>query len=259
MDTQSRNTFLYSPLNSDTWYLISWDNDSALCGTEDAVDGFVDMGSWESGISNYWGNVLFRRCLQSPAFLAEVDTAIHEMKEYLSAERIKELAEKYAAVVRPYLYSMPDRMDARLSEEEYDQVLQALSEEVEKYYQLYLNGLEKPMPFYIDAPQIQDGILNIIWETAFDFDGENITYTAEVSNDYTFSQVLYKSEEMIMPELSMAAPAPGQYFVRVRAKNESGYEQDAFDYYVTDSGKQFGMMCFYIMPGGIIEEDIYEE
>ena len=27
VDTQSRNMYLYSPQNSDTWYFIDWDND----------------------------------------------------------------------------------------------------------------------------------------------------------------------------------------------------------------------------------------
>ena len=29
--------------------------------------------------------------------------------------------------------------------------------------------------------------------------------------------------------------------MRVRATNSDGYTQDAFDYYVTDDGKQYGM------------------
>ena len=35
--------------------------------------------------------------------------------------------------------------------------------------------------------------------------------------------------------------------------------QDAFDYYVTDEGKHYGMVCFYVTEDGTIEEDVYEE
>ena len=51
----------------------------------------------------------------------------------------------------------------------------------------------------------------------------------------------------------------------MRATNEKGKTQDAFDYYVTDEGKQYGMRCiyvtecFYITGGQNVEEDIYEE
>ena len=54
-------------------------------------------------------------------------------------------------------------------------------------------------------------------------------------------------------------PEAGQYFIRVRATNEEGKTQDAFDYYVTDEGKQYGMRCIYVTEDGQIEEDIYEE
>ena len=47
--------------------------------------------------------------------------------------------------------------------------------------------------------------------------------------------------------------------MRVRAENASGYTQDAFDYYVPDEGKHYGMVCFYVTEDGTIEEDVYEE
>ena len=47
--------------------------------------------------------------------------------------------------------------------------------------------------------------------------------------------------------------------MRIRATNTSGQTQDAFDYYVTDAGKNYGMKCFYITGGQNVEEDIYEE
>ncbi len=35
--------------------------------------------------------------------------------------------------------------------------------------------------------------------------------------------------------------------------------KDAFEYYVTDDGKQYGMKCFYVQDGGKVVEDTYEE
>ena len=66
------------------------------------------------------------------------------------------------------------------------------------------------------------------------------------------------AEEMT-PEAEMDLPEAGQYFVRVRATNTSGKTQDAFDYYVTDEGKHYGMKCFYITEDSTVEEDDYEE
>ena len=63
----------------------------------------------------------------------------------------------------------------------------------------------------------------------------------------------------MIPEILVDIPDPGQYFVRIRATNESGKTQDAFDYYVTDSGKNYGMKCFYVTEDNQIEEDTYDE
>lgn len=81
----------------------------------------------------------------------------------------------------------------------------------------------------------------------------------ELARDYAISDVVFKAEDVLLPEVTCDAPDTGQYFVRVRATNSDGYTQDAFDYYVTDDGKQYGMKCFYVQDGGKVVEDTYEE
>jgi spore coat protein H len=51
----------------------------------------------------------------------------------------------------------------------------------------------------------------------------------------------------------------GQYFMRVTAQNESGMTQTAFDYYVVETGKIYGVKCFYVDEEGRILEDVYVE
>ena len=259
VDTQNRNTYLYSPLNSDTWYFICWDNDGAFMRSEYSKRQFSDQGSWESGISNYWGNILFQRCLQSETFREELNEAILDLRTYLSEGRLRTMIARYQAVVKPYAYSMPDQMNEPLTEEEYDEIASEIPGEVESNYQLYLESLEKPMPFYIGVPMITGQKLKVNWDISYDFDAEDITYTVEVARDYLFRDVIYRSERQLLPEAELDLPEAGQYFVRVQAENSSGYTQDAFDYYVTDSGKNYGMKCFYITQDGQVEEDLYGE
>ena len=259
VDTQSRNTYLYSPLNSDTWYLISWDNDGALMRTENEIKGYSDQSSWESGVSNYWGNVLFQRCLKSETFREELDSAIEDLKNKFDRDTIENMVQKYAAVVKPYVYAMPDVMNAPLTSDQYDQVAAAIPDEIEQNYEAYKESLQKPMPFYIGVPSIEDGKLKLNWDVSYDFKAQDITYSVEVASDYQFQNIIYSSYGQVMPEAEMDVPEPGQYFVRVRATNTAGYTQDAFDYYVTDEGKNYGMKCFYVTEDGQIEEDVYEE
>lgn len=258
-DTQSRNTYLYSPLNSETWYLISWDNDGALMRTENEIKGYSDQSSWESGVSNYWGNVLFQRCLKSEVFRNELDHAMEDLKDKFNHDTVENMVQNYAAVVKPYVYVMPDAMNAPLTSEQYDQVAAAIPDEIEQNYEAYKESLEKPMPFFIGVPSIEDGKLKLNWDVSYDFQAQDITYSVDVASDYQFQNVIYSSYGQVMPEAEMDVPEPGQYFVRVRATNTAGYTQDAFDYYVTDEGKSYGMKCFYVTEDGQIEEDVYEE
>ena len=259
VDTQSRNVYIYSPLNSDKWYFLPWDNDAAFMNHEYETIGFAGKGSWECGISNYWGNVLFQRCLKSDEFRKDLDQAIQELRQFLNKERIDNLVNEYKSVVKPFAYQMPDSMNEKLTSEQYDQIAASISDEVEENYQMYLESLQKPMPFYIGVPTVKDGKLNINWDVAYDFDAETVTYTVEVAKDYAFQNVIYSQDELKLPEISIDIPEAGQYFVRIRAKNTSGEVQDAFDYYVTDEGKQWGMKCFYVNADGTIGEDVYEE
>ena len=258
-DTQSRNVYLYSPQNSSTWYLLDWDNDGMLLRTENQLLDRSMGESWEWGISNYWGNVLFRRCLQTASYREALDTAVRELHDYLNADRIEEMTAHYRTITEQYIWQMPDVEHLPLTRTQYNTVAQALPEEIEENYQQYPEGYHYPMPFYIGLPSLQNGVLQLSWDPSYDFNAEDISYTVEIARDYQFRQVLYRQEHVVLPVAQAEAPGAGQYFIRVRATNTSGYTQDAFDYYVIDTGKVYGVKCFYIQPDGTVVEDTYEE
>ena len=257
IDTQSRNFYIYSPLNSEKWYFIAWDNDGALKRAEYELNGRIDYSGWESGISNYWGNILFRRCLKSEKYIAALDSAIEDLMGYLTEDRIESMVSSYKTIAKPYVYRLPDRMYAPLTEKDYDTV--ASSSEIAINYQLYKDSFNKPMPFFISVPERNGDMLMLTWDNSYDFDAETITYTFELAKDYNFNEIIVKQENILLPEAEFDLLPEGQYFIRVTARNTSGYEQYAFDYYIIDSGKVYGTKCFYVDADGNIVEDIYVE
>ena len=259
IDTQSRNVYIYSPLNSERWYFITWDNDGSLARTENKIRQRTVQIEWESGVSNYWGNVLFQRSLKTETFRKALDAAIKDLRSYLTTERINNMANTYASVVKPYVYRMPDSEHAPITSAEYDTVLRSIAGEIDTNYKLYKESLKKPMPFYIGTPQKLDDKLVVEWESSFDFSSETISYSFELSKNYTFSSTIEKKENLKIPTAEFAILPPGKYFMRVSATNESGLSQYAFDYYVTDNGKVYGTKCFYVDKNGRIVEDTYVE
>jgi spore coat protein H len=168
------------------------------------------------------------------------------------------MTKAYDKVVRPYVYSEPDIMYAPLTPENYDLVEEKLPSLVDDYYERYLESLEKPMPFFIGTPQSTNLGITFHWDSSYDFDQEDITYKVVVARDLECTDVVYQYEGKWVSFKGDYLPE-GQYFVRATATNESGYTQDAFDYYETEHGKEYGRLCFYVDADGNITRYSVEE
>lgn len=260
-DTQSRNMYLYSPQNSSKWYIIPWDNDAALRDYEHIQLGQVASDSWEEGISNYWGNILFRQFLISQSFRDALDMAVHDLLEnYLTREWFERAVTDYSSVTRPYLYRMPDILNARLTADKFDLVAQKLYDDVTENYQQYRQSLLRPMPFFVDVPEPTKTGLYVSWDTAYTLDAQPVRYSVALASDPGFKQVLAQKSDLFLPETELAVSLPpGQYFLRVQATNQEGKTQGCFDYYVTDGEKVYSTYSFYVREDGTVVPDVYEE
>lgn len=261
IDTSSRNMYLYSPLNSSKWYIIPWDNDVALIGYENKLINYVDGGSWQEGISNYWSNMLFRRCLMDAGFRETLDRAVQDLMEnYLTEEWFESAVADYTSVTKSYLYQMPDILNAPLTSSQYDLVAAKLYDQIAGNYQKYLESLQKPMPFYVDVPKPTETGLRVNWDASYTLDAQSVRYSVTLAKDYSFKQVLAEERDLFLPETELKVSLkPGQYFLRVQATNEAGKTQGCFDYYVTDSGKAYDTYSFYVLEDGTCVPDVYEE
>ena len=197
-DTQNRNCYLYSPLNSNTWYFLDWDNDGMLRKLEHSLMGFSDYASWERGASNYWGNVLFNRALRSKSFRSELDRAVKDLRSYLTEERLARMIKHYREVTESLVFSAPDLDNLPVTKDEYEQIAAAIPSEIEENYKSYCESFKKPMPFYIGVPQIDNGKLRMSWDAAYDFEARDIRYTVELARDYAINDVLFKAEDVLL-------------------------------------------------------------
>lgn len=254
-DTQSRNVYLYSPINGNKWYFISWDNDDSLKVEEDKVKRDISENSFNKGISNYWGNILFNRILKNPYYRALLDEKIQELRKILTPELIEKQLAVYIPVVKPYIFSLPDAQNQMLTEEEFEQIIAAMPSEVEYNYQIYLDNLKEPMPFFIYPPSIEGDTIVYEWGQSFDLDNEEVAYTFQLGRDYKFNEIIYEEDNLLINKVELDKLETGQYFLRVIATNESLRQQMAFDYYQAEEGQYYGVMCFYVLEDGTIVVD----
>ncbi|NCC07282.1 MAG: spore coat protein CotH [Clostridia bacterium] len=259
IDTQSRNVYIYSPLNGEKWYFWSWDNDIALNIANIKLNEGFDGYGWECGISNYWGNVLFNRVLKSSEYRDKLDGIIEKLYSgVLSPSHVQTLASEYANVTTPYIYSMPDILHAPRTQAQHDEIVSSMGSEVTLNYDNYKANLDYPMPFFIGVPAVSDNGYACEWDAAYDFEGRDITYTAQISTSFNFDKIV---AEYTGSGLQIETPKleAGQYFIKVTATNSLGNTQPAFDYYDTaESQKVFGVKSFFVQSDGSIKEDVDE-
>ena len=261
IDSQNRNMFLYSPKNGTRWYILPWDLDDSLHKSEYEIRKPSALGenSWQYGVSNYWGNHLFQRLLKSERFRTGLERTVDELyKNQLSPQNIGDLSKEYAKIVKPYLSRMPDLGHLYFNEDQYNQILAALPKEVETNYHAYKKSLQSPQPFYIDQPKVEGKKLILKWLPSYDFNNQQITYHVELAKDPSFKEKILDKKEISELSIETDRLPKGQYFIRVFAKNETGNSQAAFDYYRTDTTKEFGVSGFYVMEDGGIKVDTYE-
>lgn len=259
VDTQSRNFYLYSPLNGDRFYILAWDLDGMFKRGEYAMVGRNDYTEWEKGVSNYWGNVLFKRCLKSEVYRTKLNEAIDAIYAKLTDGRIEKYVKDYSELLKPYVYSGRDLLCAPLTSTQYDAVANSLINEVRNNYTSYKQSYENPMPFYIGIPTLDGDKITLLWDTSYTFDVQSITYTFELATDYNFTNPIVKKEGLSLPKVEFDKLSAGQYFVRVTARDSGGQTQTAFDSYITEGGKVYGTKCFYVDKDGNVVEDFYVE
>ncbi|MDY4516582.1 MAG: CotH kinase family protein [Lachnospiraceae bacterium] len=260
-DVEAGNYYLYSPQGIDKWYILSWDNDGSF---EDAFRKIQDetcSSSWRKGIFPYISAVLYEKLLKDSTCRQELDAAVEDLrKNALSDEKLEEKIREYQAIVRPYVYSLPDRMYARLTEKDYDRLVAGLTDEVETNYQTYRDSLQEPWPFHIHEPQRKDKKLVLGWDASYLFGEGEVSYRVELARDYSFEECLVSEDGIRDTQLAIKKLPEGQYFLRVRAESDSGALQDTYEYYHTEAGNDiYSTMCFYVQTDGSIVVSTYDE
>ncbi|MBE0671823.1 MAG: CotH kinase family protein [Anaerolineales bacterium] len=251
VDTQNQNFFLYSPLNSKTWYIIPWDYDSSYFREGRLKFDHSPDQYYERGIANYWGGRLHSRVLKVDKYRRMLDDKINELMEFLTPERFEGLLAIYKPVVEPYVFRLPDVKYLNGDRVEFDYQYATVYEELQRNYRLYLESLEQPMPFYYDTPEILGNKMLFRWDESYSFEPQDIIYHFEISKDFDFKNIVYKNDIVNLTSEEIDTPEPGRYFWRVISENETGkFMYSIESYYDSENHMHDGMRSFIITPDG---------
>jgi spore coat protein H len=103
------------------------------------------------------------------------------------------------------------------------------------------------MPFWQSA-EVEGRTLRLSWDEAVDFQGDAVSYTAEVARqpDFAADSLVFGQSGLTDTEVELPAPPAGTYYLRVTARDARGHEQSADDDVETPEGLSLGVREFTV-------------
>lgn len=241
-DTNSRNFFLYSPLNSGKWYFLPWDYD-------DIWYRDVSRKRWQKSIGNYWGMVLFNRFLKDQNNIESLNRKIEEISFIINKDNIQKLLDSYYKVVTDNIFIPPDihKLIIR-SQSEYSKEYYALANFAENSKREYYASLENPMPFFLGEPEIINGVWTFRWDSSYDMQNDELVYNFMLSNDPNFKNLIVSYPDLKKTICSVSDLKPGKYYWKVVVYDSKGNWQEAFDDCKDDHNHTLSGVKVFIIP-----------
>ncbi len=199
-DTTAHNYYLYNPIDTENFYFVPWDYDFAWAASIEGDDvSDIHRPRWWYSHGNLYSNNFHERFLTVPGNLELLKQAIAEIRQnYLNPQNIAAKRDAYYDVIFPlistsqdwnyiYLYGTdPEKVAA------YNQVFNALSNNVEENYARFLDRVDDPMPFYMSDPEFgqafeDNNTIFFDWGRSVSLTGQTITYDLELATTKEFS------------------------------------------------------------------------
>lgn len=237
-DTRTQNYFLYSRHDNLAWYFLPWDYDGSMC--TDFLD-YELSGEFQglAGVGNYWNSVLHKRVFREPNNLIELNEKIDEVYSMLSKENMEKVASKYKEIVEKEYASDPlYRQESKI--DEFEKQIEYISNTTVNNIKLYYEHLEKPMPIYLGEIEESNNGYLFFWDESFDLQGDRFTYTFEVSKTPDFSELYFEKTRLRSNEFILDLE-PGEYYWRVITVDDKGNSQRAFDIFIEENRRYFGL------------------
>lgn len=235
MDTDANNFYLYSPLNSEKWFILPWDYDGAweLQREEHSIK------TYQNGLSNFWGSTLHNRYFRSKENVQKIIDKVEELSQAINANTLEAQINKYADVVKPFLFRSPDMNFLPELNSSFEEDLQRIKETPERAKQRFYDDLEKPKPFYMDDVDVSDTDILLSWQISFDLQQDDLYYTVAIARDPLFTDILKEIKDIRENEYTIERPPNGHYYWKVTVKDKAGNEQSSFDMYTDEEGNEF--------------------
>ena len=235
MDTDANNFYLYSPLNSNKWYILPWDYDGAW----ELQRKTGNIRTYQAGISNYWGSLLHNRYFRTEEHVQLLIDKLNEVSKFINEGNISNQLILYQDVVKPFLFRGPDSKFLPGLNKDFEKELDLFVQTPDRGLARFYEDLEKPKPFYMDDVIYDNKEMVFSWEISFDLQGNDLFYDLAVSKDPAFTQIVYVQENLQENQINIPRLSNGVFYWRVKVTDSEGHEQSSFDTYADVDGVNY--------------------
>lgn len=247
-DTSDHNFYLYSPSNSEKWYLLPWDYDLSWGFFEEETKRSPQsgVGKWQFGISNYWISDLHRRVFKDPENVKALNEKIEELSKIITKEQTDIYLQSYYPIAKKYVNQLPDLYHLPQNVSKFDYEYGVISGEPERNKQRYYDTQENPMPFFMGEPEVEGDKLLFTWDHSYDLQGDDLTYDIIIGYDPAFTKVYAQEKGLTKVDYTAKYPGKGRFYWKVIVRDQKGNEQTAFDRVDTDEVTYHGVKEFVL-------------
>lgn len=235
MDTDANNFFLYSPLNSNKWFILPWDYD----GGWELQRSVNSIRPYQAGISNYWGNVLLNRYFRSEKNVQRLTDKIEELSNLINKRTVTAQMNQYKDLVKPFVFSSPDKNYLPIENKLYENDLDLIRNTPDRAKKRYYADIQKPKPFYTDDVEQNGKKLIFTWDVSFDLQGDDVFYTFTVAKDPSMKNIVAIKKDIRTNRVELEDLAKGHYFWKVSVRDSKNHEQTSFDLYTDEEGTNY--------------------
>lgn len=235
MDTDANNFYLYSPLNSEKWFILPWDYD----GGWELQRKLKSIRPYQAGISNYWGNKLLNRYFRSEKNVQKLSNKVEELSKVINKNTVSTQISQYKDIVKPFILKSPDKNYLPIENAKYEEDIKLITSTPERAKKRYYLDLQKPKPFYMGDVEQTSTKLLFTWDVSFDLQGDDLYYTITVAKDPYMKKIIAMKKDIRANKFIMKKPAEGPYFWKVTVRDRKGHQQSSFDMYTDEEGNEF--------------------
>ena len=186
-DAIRHNYYLYNPEDSETFYFLPWDYDSAFQKhtlptnelTAASLKARLDYG-YAIGANNDF----LRRYYSRPGAHERILEAAEELRaSYLDDATIAARIEQLASVTEPFASALPD---IAFNEYYSSNSTEGLKDRVAFNHDAVINHFGIPLPPTLHEPELRDNEWHFTWQRADELTGSELTYKLQLSTSVTF-------------------------------------------------------------------------